>query len=77
MKSCHLLLEAGNSLHLQSRFSPPTHPAKVPLEAGFEGQRAQREGVFSGESVRGPEPRGVQGLTPILQKTQACGHRNA
>ena len=35
------------------------------------------EGGFSGESVRGPEPRGVQGLAPILQKLHACGHKHA
>src|SRR3990172_4930755 len=40
----------------------------------FKAQRPLREDDFSGESVRGPEPRGVQGLAPILQRPQACGH---
>ena len=55
----------------------PLTPPQVPLNAGSEAQRTLREGVFSGESVRGPEPRGVQGLPPILQTPQACGHRYA
>jgi hypothetical protein len=39
------------------------------------GRTLRGDGI-SGESVRGPEPRGVQGLAPILQKLHACGHNH-
>ena len=51
------------------------HRPLVPPRAGLvrapacrQAGSPLREGGFSGESVRGPEPRGVQGLAPILQK---------